>query len=84
MFFCLIVFGVIFAAKKYRQEPSVFSDYIPFSTKNVNMFRDIPCQKDIFEFYYLAKKAGLIGENDRGGNDCCIDFEVGAGMIYSF
>lgn len=67
MFFCLIVFGVIFAAKKYRQEPSVFSDYIPFSTKNVNMFRDIPCQKDIFEFYYLAKKAGLIGENDRGG-----------------
>lgn len=61
----IFAFGLI--GKKTKHEPSVFSDHIPFNKKNVNMFRDIPCQKDIFEFYFLAKKAGLINEKDRGG-----------------
>ncbi|MFR7592087.1 MAG: DUF2207 family protein [Longibaculum sp.] len=56
-----------FLAKRTKQEPSVFNDHIPFDKKNLNMFRDIPCHKDIFEFYYLAKKANLISDTDRGG-----------------
>ncbi|MFR1298026.1 MAG: hypothetical protein ACLSBH_22970 [Coprobacillus cateniformis] len=40
---------------------------IPLDINNVNMFRDIPCQKDIFKFYYLAKKIGLISDSDKGG-----------------
>lgn len=62
-----IVFSTVFSSKKYKKEASVFSDHMPFHSRDVNMFRDIPCQKDIFEFYFLAKKAGLIGEKDRGG-----------------
>lgn len=62
-----IVYSTVFSSKKSKKEASVFSDHMPFHSRDVNMFRDIPCQKDIFEFYFLAKKAGLIGEKDRGG-----------------
>jgi len=46
-----------------------FSDHQPLQEdpKQLNMFRDIPCQKDLFEFYYLSKKLGLITEDDRSG-----------------
>ena len=48
--------------KKYQ-----FTDYQDLNKKDVNMFRDIPCQKDIFMFYYLSKKLNLIGDDDRSG-----------------
>lgn len=45
-----------------------FNDQIPMKEKKeINMFRDIPCHKDIFEFYYLAKKLELLGVDDRSG-----------------
>lgn len=36
-------------------------------TKNIDMFRDIPCQKDIFYFYYAAMCGGLIEERQKAG-----------------
>ena len=35
--------------------------------KDIPMFRDIPCQKNIFEFYYLARKANIVDDEDKGG-----------------
>lgn len=35
--------------------------------KEVNMFRDIPCQKDLYYFYYLAYKSELINDEQRAG-----------------
>lgn len=62
-----VVLIIVFIAKLSKKENYVFSDHVPLDKKNINMFRDIPCHKDIFEFYYLAKKANLIGDKDRGG-----------------
>ena len=44
-----------------------FSDYIDLDKKNINMFRDIPCHKDIYEFFYLANKLGLINNDNKSG-----------------
>ena len=43
-----------------------FNDHIPLNHEPP-MFRDIPCQKDLFQFYYYAKKLGLITDQDRDG-----------------
>ena len=43
-----------------------FNDHIPLN-KQPPMFRDIPCHKDLFQFYYYAKKIGLISDQDRDG-----------------
>lgn len=43
-----------------------FNDHIPLNHEPP-MFRDIPCQKDLFQFYYYAKKLGLISDQDRDG-----------------
>ena len=43
-----------------------FNDHIPLN-KEPPMFRDIPCQKDLFQFYYFAKKVNLISNQDRDG-----------------
>lgn len=43
-----------------------FNDHISLN-KEPPMFRDIPCQKDLFQFYYYAKKIGLITNQDRDG-----------------
>lgn len=69
---CLIGFAVfivhIIADSSQRKLNSVmeFSDGHGYS-KDIPMFRDIPCNKNILEFYYLSKKAGIIDERDRGG-----------------
>lgn len=66
--FAIIIMIIVVALSKTRKSKTyTFHDQIPLDSKNVNMFRDIPCQKDIFKFYYLAKKVGLIGDDDRGG-----------------
>lgn len=58
------IYGI--AYNKGRKEYQ-FSDHIDLDKKNINMFRDIPCQKDIFEFYYLARKLGMISEEEKSG-----------------
>lgn len=55
------------ATKQGEKLKYAFSDGKPLDKKNINMFRDIPCGKDIFNFYFIAKEAGLIDDKDRGG-----------------
>ncbi|MEG0276219.1 MAG: DUF2207 domain-containing protein [Coprobacillus sp.] len=57
-----------FSKKISNNGKFIFNDHIPLKPKKeIIMFRDIPCDKDIFKFYYLAKKFKLIYNNDRGG-----------------
>lgn len=65
----LLGFVVVVIAAMNKQEDDIFEDdtKITNATKDVNMFRDIPCHKDLFQFYYLAKQIGLINENDKAG-----------------
>ena len=58
------IYGIAYS--KGRKEFQ-FSDHIDLDKKNINMFRDIPCHKDVFEFYYLAKRLGMINEDDKSG-----------------
>ncbi|MEG0366991.1 MAG: DUF2207 domain-containing protein [Coprobacillus sp.] len=63
----VLIIGV-FAAKTSMNGKFVFSDHKPLKPKKeIIMFRDIPCGKDIFKFYYLSKKFNLIHDSDRGG-----------------
>lgn len=62
--FIIIVFAVI---RNKNKECFEDGTDLKINIKNVNMFRDIPCQRDIFRFYYLAKKAGLINEDNKSG-----------------
>lgn len=65
----LIVIVVITVAYTKGRVEFQFNDHIPLASDHddINMFRDIPCDKDIFKFYYYAKKIGLITDNDRSG-----------------
>ena len=56
----------IIASTKGKKEYQ-FSDYIDINKDNINMFRDIPCKKDVFEFYYLARKLGLVNDENKSG-----------------
>lgn len=43
-----------------------FNDSIPLPQyEDIQMFREIPCDKNIFKFYYYAKKIGLITDDER-------------------
>lgn len=35
--------------------------------KDIDMYRDIPCQKDIYYFYYIALCTGMITNNQKAG-----------------
>lgn len=63
----VFVFATSITTKKGEKMKYTFSDGKPLDKKNVNMFRDIPCDKDIFKFYFIAMEADLIDEKDRGG-----------------
>lgn len=56
------IFG--YTSKKKELEAFVFSDHSLLSDENITPSKDIPI-KDIYEFYYLAKKLDLI-EDDSG------------------
>lgn len=62
----LLIITVITVAYTKGKVEFQFNDHIPLSKKDdINMFRDIPCDKDIFKFYYYAKKTGLINDDER-------------------
>lgn len=65
------VLGIILVIGQYYRKVSknkyVFEDHTNLPKQSENMFRDIPCHKDIYEFYYLCQKLGLIGEDKRDG-----------------
>lgn len=66
--FAFIAFFAFIVAKNSNSGKFIFNDHIPIKDKkDIIMFRDIPCHKDIFQFYYLAKKFGLVKDDDRGG-----------------
>ena len=67
-----VIVGVVSKANKNKQ--LYFSDgnnEIP-TMEHVNPFRDIPCHKDIYYFYYVATKAGIIQQDDRSGILCAM------------
>ena len=67
-----VIVGIVSKANKNKQ--LYFSDgnnEIP-TMEHVNPFRDIPCHKDIYYFYYVATKAGIIQQDDRSGILCAM------------
>lgn len=67
MLLILVVIIIFVTAYTKGKKEYQFNDHVLLDKDEVNMFRDIPCHKDIFEFYYLSKKIGLINDNDRSG-----------------
>ncbi len=58
------------ARKEYGLSGMKFDDNVTLTKamlNEVNMFRDIPCQKDLYYFYYLAYKSELIDDDQRAG-----------------
>lgn len=69
-----IIIIVIIVSKAKKDKQLCFSDGyndIP-SMSDVNPFRDIPCNKDIYYFYFVATKAGIINNDDRSGVLCAM------------
>lgn len=68
---------IVLSIKSSRREKNnrnriLFSDSTTFlpskkKIKNIDMFRDIPCHKDIYYFYYTALCSGLIEANEKSG-----------------
>jgi len=68
VFFIIVIASIILLAYTKGRVQYQFKDHVSLAEKDdINMFRDIPCDKDIFQFYYYAKKMGLINDNDRSG-----------------
>lgn len=68
MIFGFVVLIGFVSMKASTNGKFIFNDKIPLKPKkDMNMFRDIPCDKDIFQFYFLAKKFNIIRADDRGG-----------------
>lgn len=66
-----MVYLLVKGSKKKGLHFSDGNDELP-NIKDVNPFRDIPCNKDIYYFYYVASIAGLINQNDRSGVLCAL------------
>lgn len=67
---------IVFAIKANRRQ-KMYKNVIQFDdqtnslslkkNKNINMYRDIPCQKNPYYFYYAALCGGLIEKNQKSG-----------------
>ena len=63
----VIVTAITHTSKKASTD-CTFDDGIPLRpSKDIPMFRELPCHHDIFLFYYLARKCHLIGNDDKDG-----------------
>lgn len=73
--FCIVIFGiVIFVLVSALSGTKIKGGYqfrdgqsLKRNKEEVNFFRDIPCNKDPFEFYYLSQMLDIIGENEKSG-----------------
>lgn len=64
----LIIFGVMYIYTRNTKDKEVFEDgSLIDDLDGANMFRDIPCDNDLYLFYYLANTLGYIKENQKGG-----------------
>lgn len=68
IFVIVMVIFVIAAAIVFSDSGVVFENGRTIKGKEVTPFREIPCNKDIFLFYYLAKKLDIIGDDESREN----------------
>lgn len=61
----ILIFSVVIIASDSNIH---FENGRTISGKNVTPFREIPCDKNILLFYYLAKKQGIISDDDSRPN----------------
>lgn len=67
-FVIVMVISIIVAVIVFSDSGVVFENGRTIKGKEVTPFREIPCDKDIFLFYYLAKKLDIIGDDESRGN----------------
>ena len=68
VFVILMVIFVVVALIVFSDSGVVFENGRTIKGKEVTPFREIPCDKDIFLFYYLAKKLDIIGDDESREN----------------
>ena len=68
IFVILLVIVVVVALIVFSDSGVVFENGRTIKGKEVTPFREIPCDKDIFLFYYLAKKLDIIGDDESREN----------------
>lgn len=67
-FVIVMVIFIIVAVIVFSDSGVVFENGRTIKGKEVTPFREIPCDKDIFLFYYLAKKLDIIGGDESREN----------------
>ena len=67
-FVIVMVISIIVAVIVFSDSGVVFENGRTIKGKEVTPFREIPCDKDIFLFYYLAKKLDIIGDDESREN----------------
>lgn len=67
-FVIVMVISIIVAVIVFSDSGVVFENGHTIKGKEVTPFREIPCDKDIFLFYYLAKKLDIIGDDESREN----------------
>ena len=67
-FVIVMVIFIIVAVIVFSDSGVVFENGRTIKGKEVTPFREIPCNKDIFLFYYLAKKLDIIGDDESREN----------------
>ena len=71
LFFSIFLTSYQVRKKKKKENTLLFNDGSTINSrkklKNINMFRDIPCHKDLYYFYYTSLKAGLITSKEKSG-----------------
>lgn len=67
--------AIVYVTQKRRKQKRDFSMTFEDQTdkssipkeKYIDIYRDIPCRKDLYYFYYTALKAGLLSSEQKGG-----------------
>ena len=67
-FVIVMVISIIVAVIVFSDSGVVFENGRTIKGKEVTPYREIPCDKDIFLFYYLAKKLDIIGDDESREN----------------
>ena len=65
----IIVGAIVIVVTHYKTKGGYqFQDGQPLKNReDIPFFRDIPCHKDPFEFYYLARLLNIISDDDKSG-----------------
>lgn len=73
----IVWIAIIVLAIKANRRQKMYKNVIQFNdqtnslsikkNKNINIYRDIPCQKNIYYFYYAALCGGLISSQQKSG-----------------